>query len=80
MFFANLSRDHTIQSPFQVSSGVILAVFLFIGTFFNNWLRSVYPQGLFFFSFNGFAYLMIAALIAANNFQPILLASWDLSS
>ncbi|GAB5586100.1 hypothetical protein Unana1_01000 [Umbelopsis nana] len=44
MFLANLSRDHTNPSPLQTSNGAILAIFLFIGTFFFNWMRSAYPK------------------------------------
>ncbi|KAK9764644.1 hypothetical protein K7432_007686 [Basidiobolus ranarum] len=44
MYLANLSRDHTKSSPFQVSSGAILAAFLLVGTFFFNWLRDTYPM------------------------------------
>ncbi|KAG2188464.1 hypothetical protein INT44_001217, partial [Umbelopsis vinacea] len=45
MYLANLSRDHTKANPLQASSGVILEIFLFIGTFFLNWVRSNYPKG-----------------------------------
>jgi hypothetical protein len=45
MYLASLSRDHTKANPLQVSSGVILEIFLFIGTFFLNWVRTNYPKG-----------------------------------
>ncbi|KAI9279412.1 hypothetical protein BC943DRAFT_355200 [Umbelopsis sp. AD052] len=47
MYLANLSRDHTKANPLQASSGVILEIFLFIGTFFLNWVRSNYPKANF---------------------------------
>ncbi|ORX50434.1 hypothetical protein DM01DRAFT_1271597, partial [Hesseltinella vesiculosa] len=44
IYLSNLARDHSNPVPLQAGPSAILAIFLFIGSFFLNYLRMNFPK------------------------------------